>query len=490
MAARGLGRGVLLLVALAAALGIGEAIVRGLRLGPEMKPITLTGDDTVYRRSGNPILGFELKPGYRDADADLVSSYPSTNSYGQRDVEWQLDRHAGVRRTIVLGDSVVEGHGIRDLAQTIPGQLRSLYPPDTMEVLNFGVSGYCTLAEVELLRVKGLTFAPDIVVLVFVDNDFENFNKQVFQLGAAERRPAVVDLLLLRSRLFRLLCWRFDLFRFGQQVDPIGANRAAIGDDNVVRGLALLRSLADQHGFKVLVAVWPAFDDHRVTDPQVLAGSDGELVVERIAHADGLPTVRLSTGFRAELARRGGVNPRLAFTIGDGVHPSPAGCRIAAEQLKTAVEDLPELTPPPVSEDDLAAGVAAARRLGDVTPDYAGVHVNLGVGLAASGRLEEAVAELETALEIDPGSDVAHTNLASALYRLGRLDEAEQHCRLALALNPGRPEAHYNMGVILAARGHHELAREHFRRALELNPHLAAARRALAAVSTPPATGN
>ena len=38
-------------------------------------------------------------------------------------------------------------------------------------------------AEIELLETKGLAFEPDVVVLVFVENDFDNFNREAFPLG-------------------------------------------------------------------------------------------------------------------------------------------------------------------------------------------------------------------------------------------------------------------------------------------------------------------
>ena len=52
-------------------------------------------------------------------------------------------------------------------------QLEMRYGDGQTEVLNFGVSGYCTLAEVELLEVKGIQFQPDLVVLVFVEKRFQ-----------------------------------------------------------------------------------------------------------------------------------------------------------------------------------------------------------------------------------------------------------------------------------------------------------------------------
>ena len=47
--------------------------------------------------------------------------------------------------------------------------------------------------EVELLKVKGLRYAPDEVILVAVENDFDNFNRQARGLGGVRDRPALVN---------------------------------------------------------------------------------------------------------------------------------------------------------------------------------------------------------------------------------------------------------------------------------------------------------
>ena len=60
----------------------------------------------------------------------------------------------------------------------------------------------------------------------------------------------------------------------------------------------------------------------------------------------------------------------------------------------------------------------------DIQPDSAEVHSNLGIALAADGRLDEAVTQFRKALEVQPDSAEAHYNLGDALAKQGRLDEA------------------------------------------------------------------
>ena len=62
-------------------------------------------------------------------------------------------------------------------------------------------------------------------------------------------------------------------------------------------------------------------------------------------------------------------------------------------------------------------------------PGYAMAHSNLGVVLQALGRLEEAIAQYEQALAIDPNFAMAHYNLGIAVDKSGRPDEAAVHYR-------------------------------------------------------------
>lgn len=473
-------------LALVLALGAAEVAVRVLGTAPDVKLIDVQQEGSVYKRSTNPILGFELKADWRDPKADLVTSYPSTNSHGQRDRERTLAKPPGVRRILVLGASVVEGFGIRDLDDTICGQLEKMYGPGT-EVLNFGVSAYCTLAKVELLRVKGLAFHPDEVVLFFTENDFHNYNHEAFALGSPVKRPRIVDALFLRSHLFRTLATRLNWFWFGAQLDPTDWNRRAIGEDNVEHGFRMLRELADENGFRPLVAIWPHFTDDDILDPNPMP-EGRELVAERLAAAAGLPCFRFSPAFRLHRDALGGdVDPRLRYTLGDRLHPNKEGCWIAAQALKQELdvrraEDAP--LPAPREADD--AAVAAARRLGAEEPHTWRITVNFGNTLLQQGRYDEAIEQYRQALEKKPDLAEAHVDWGIALKEKGDPAGAVTQYLEALKIDPDLPDAHYNLGIALAEQGRGDRAAQAFRRALELRPGFAAAEAALRSLQGEP----
>jgi Flp pilus assembly protein TadD len=473
----------------------GEVLVRVLGRAPGIKPIPLSSYDCIYQRSTNPILGFELKANYRCDTPDFIQTYERTNSHGQRDRERTLRKpHAGashdspVRRILLLGDSVVEGYGLRE-SETMSRQLEDLYGDGSTEILNFGVSAYCTRAEIELLEVKGLRFDPDVVVLVFVENDFDNFNREAFPLGGTIPRPAVVKALFRRSHLFRVASIQLNLFHFGAEVDPLRWNRAAIGDNNVFEGLRRFRELADRHGFEPLVVIWPRFLDDRIADvcflpavgardpnreesrlgtPRHASGAPSRnsamgapsplLVVEHLAAMCGIPSVRLSAFFRQHQAQSAGTgNPRRYYSLGDELHPSRAGCRVAAEALQQILADPNVGRVPPArgvarSVQNDAQAIAAAKALGQTQPNYARVHNRLGTELLKADRLTEAVVQFQQALEADPTHAGAHNNLGITYERLGR-EDAQVHFERAIQLEPDFTHAHYNLARILMQKG-------------------------------------
>ena len=456
------------------ALLAGEAVVRVIGRAPDIKAIQLSSYDCIYKRSTNPIMGFELKANCRSDNPDFIGTYERTNSHGQRDRERTLAKPDGVTRILLLGDSVVEGYGLRE-SETLSRRLEDLYNDGSTEVLNFGVSAYCTLAEIELLEVKGLRFDPDVVVLVFVENDFDNFNREAFPLGGTIDRPAVVEALFKKSHFFRLASVQLNLFHFGAEADPVRWNTDAIGDNNVAEGLRRFRRLADRHGFQPLVAVWPRFLDDRITDVCFMPQGSEQLVVEHLAAMYGIPSVRLSEFFRRRRAESAGdVNPRLRYSSGDELHPSPEACRVAAEAMKHVLADLDAGNGSLASEIARSAkndadAVAAARALGQAKPDYARVHNRMGTELLKAGKPAQAAEQFKKAIEADPTHAGAHSNLGVAYERLGR-QEARAQFERAIELRPDFTHAHFNLARVLMKAGRSAEAVAELQRTIQIDP--------------------
>jgi len=117
--------------------------------------------------------GRSVKPGAFDVAVDV-------NSAGFRDREHSIEKPAGTKRIVVLGDSFVEAIQV-PFKDSITAQLENRLKSDgaRTEVINFGVSGTGTARQYLALREYGLEYKPDLVLLLFVGNDFSDNSRQL-----------------------------------------------------------------------------------------------------------------------------------------------------------------------------------------------------------------------------------------------------------------------------------------------------------------------
>jgi Flp pilus assembly protein TadD len=118
--------------------------------------------------------------------------------------------------------------------------------------------------------------------------------------------------------------------------------------------------------------------------------------------------------------------------------------------------------------------VTALEQAVEIEPRSTRANYNLANVLVTLGQRQEAIARYEVALETEPRSAAAHHNLGLVLAQVGRLDEAIARFREAILLRPGDAEAHHNLGKALALSGHGAAAVDHLREAARLEPRWAA----------------
>jgi tetratricopeptide (TPR) repeat protein len=94
-------------------------------------------------------------------------------------------------------------------------------------------------------------------------------------------------------------------------------------------------------------------------------------------------------------------------------------------------------------------------------------HNGLGFVLARQGRMDEAIAEFRTAIEVDSRYVPAYNNLAEALAKQGKLADAAEYYRRSLAERPN-PSVHNALGNVLRQLGRTDEAAEQFSRAQAL----------------------
>jgi len=107
--------------------------------------------------------------------------------------------------------------------------------------------------------------------------------------------------------------------------------------------------------------------------------------------------------------------------------------------------------------------------MGAPGPTVAG-YSNLARIFARTGKPDEAIANYQKALQIDPQNAVAHYNLGSLLGMRGNVEQSKLHLEQAVRFDPNYAEAHSNLGNVLLLLGNTKEASASYRKALELNP--------------------
>jgi Flp pilus assembly protein TadD len=167
-----------------------------------------------------------------------------------------------------------------------------------------------------------------------------------------------------------------------------------------------------------------------------------------------------------------------AVNIPEFVNIPPDGIRtIAAPAAEYArhVDRAEEL----MKQQQYAAAAAEWQRVLELDPKNARAHNSLGVALAHTGQLEEAMAHYREAVAQSPQYAEAVNNLGEALAGSGAEQEAIAQFEKAVRLGPDYATARTNLGVMLARTGQPGKAVVHLKKAVELKPEAAEARRNL-----------
>lgn len=300
---------------------------------------------TIY--APDPELGWRLVPGAED---DWLGVPVRINSRGLRGPERSLEKPAGTRRVLFLGDSVVFGTFLEQDELSIPARAEEVLARElscAVECINAGVGGYAPWQERRFLEKDLAPYEPDLVVLVFVLNDvsepsgLERFGGRGlgFQLehtlrpgllrwlrgsalahfarelgarieygadarrGAAAREELSVYELLLDPNAERVqAAWRFALEEL----------------DGIARWCA-------ERAVPLLIAVSPY--TIQLERPELDAP---QWILERFCGRRSIHFLDLAPPLRAILAERGWSDRELFL---DALHPSERGCAIMAELI-------------------------------------------------------------------------------------------------------------------------------------------------------------
>ena len=171
---------------LAVTFALGEIVVRLLY---KQETALFPRYHTDYRYGRYTIRGIRPNTEYWMTSID-GSWKTTTNSKGFRNAqEFTNPKPAGLFRVLSIGDSHTQGHEVRQDFTFSAVLERSLNRHGKRaEVINAGVSGFSTAEALVFLENEGIRYSPDVVVLGFFANDFEdNLKTELFGLDQQNR---------------------------------------------------------------------------------------------------------------------------------------------------------------------------------------------------------------------------------------------------------------------------------------------------------------
>lgn len=271
-----------------------------------------------------------------------------TNSYGFRDYEWEMPKPPGRIRIMVVGDSLTFGNAAPFEAiysKVLERMLKKQNPQ--IEVINAATQGWATYDEVDFLKLEGLSYQPDLVIIGFYPNDFgarpQKYQAHLSEDGRWESRPWWLRwlpyrfiFLFKRSALITYMRDRVDVMSYGKKdlvtqllCNEIDLDKAPQIIDTLSYILEMKQACEKKRAKLMLVSIPPL---NTFWLPQGQSKYNDRL--RSFCQDHGISFVDLSQGFWKVK------NPNaLYFYPWDG-HMTPQGHQLAAEQLYQPVMDL------------------------------------------------------------------------------------------------------------------------------------------------------
>jgi len=266
------------------------------------------------------------------------------NSLGYRGSEIPLEKPAHELRIFVAGDSYTFGSFV-DNDETLPAQLESSLAgrctSKNLSIINSGVLGSTIRTQVNMIE-RGLVLEPDLIVLVFHNNDIENLVDPLWDRIAENRAnkskfPVSIIWPLVRNTA----SWNFYLRirnilrsenNIALTIEGENQNRdnssESIGiqklKDTYTKDLYALAERIDKLGIEFVFVVYPGSNDVR-GEPF----DDLPVWAEQTGVAGDISTLNLTDALRKGL----GDDVNAGFSLPHDGHPSKLGYDIAGEAL-------------------------------------------------------------------------------------------------------------------------------------------------------------
>tara|TARA_Y100000310_G_scaffold330908_1_gene403488 strand:+ start:3425 stop:4636 length:1212 start_codon:yes stop_codon:yes gene_type:complete len=219
-------------------------------------------------------------PGFGPGTLNFNKKYVHINNDGMREeMNYQIQKPKDTIRIAAIGDSYSFGSGIKDVTNTYPklleSSLNNQFPDKNYQVLNFGIPGKDTEAELDILEQKALKYDPDIVLIGYVLNDFKNVDPKITQKAHLTIIPGIGFWLrnfFYSYSFFEIkangLLENLKLKPSKNQILLMQIDSEKNRDYNEAL-FARLKRISKENDFQVVIAIFPAmfeFDNYQFSD--------------------------------------------------------------------------------------------------------------------------------------------------------------------------------------------------------------------------------
>jgi lysophospholipase L1-like esterase len=321
-------------------------------------PLAWRNPQTLYRP--DPLLHYRMRPNQTGYTADKPFG---TNRLGLRGADIAIEKPPGVRRILLLGDSIAFGFGVADedtfaalLERDLNGRAGAGVRYD---VINAGQPAFNTHQEVTYFATEGQQLSPDAVIIALYWNDIHSEMLQHAdadgrliegspdaELSRSERIWSSAPVMAVRnfvkrSRLIYLVLDRLRTLSASSATDEVSNTYMSVllgrpdqrvedGWRQVEDNLSRLATLCRERSVPLVLAIMPMAE--RLSDR--FPTSQYPARVEEICHRLGIPYVDLHGPFRQAIA-----NGPL-FINYDLAHPNEKGHAIIASELDRVMSGL------------------------------------------------------------------------------------------------------------------------------------------------------
>ena len=299
----------------------------------------------MFTDTAAPLLLLKLfKPNQHGIDRGIpaLSHTVTTDSLGYRGTSFPRVKPGSEVRIFFTGDSFTYGAFVDD-SLTVPArleqQLRAQCPG--VRVINAGLGG-STISEQSEMVQRGLALDPDIVVLMFYDNDITDLaGPRMWQLlQENRRRKSRFPVSLVYNVLNHTALWSLFLKARELRVQGDGAAAQAVAPDTAAtlghraEYLERLHAVADTLAGRGIPLVFAVMASHRVMD----GSSPDEQVRWVLRGADSLGLV---TADAVTVLQRSGLGTTELFLLPHDGHASPVANAMIASAIRAALTELP-----------------------------------------------------------------------------------------------------------------------------------------------------